>query len=319
MTVLVPEALDANKAGRLTDQQRNNLRAMSRGLRKNELWLAGGAAVIGLLVWFGAGPASYAAFKPLIGIACIIIAGFLLVRAFLGADSLTTDLRSGQVQQVDGAVSKWSNTVHSRGRTSSSSVTTHYVQVEQVQVETSAGFYQQVPDAGIVRMYYLPHSRRLVNLEQLADRPLPAGAMSDPRIAMQDAKQALIGGLLGDHARSAEARAQLAAIGNAMTGQIEAGGTPPPAAERDQRPLAQAIVGVWRNPMMTITFAGDGTASMTSSMGMMNRVGHWSVDPGGRLVADIAGSAEPVDAWIVGDRLTVSIGGTGVNFERASS
>lgn len=318
MTALVPDAVEANRAGRLTGPQRQNLRAMARAFRKNELWLAGALTVIGLLIWFAEGPAKYATVKPLIGIACLIIAGFLLVRAFTGADTLTADLRSGRVEAVEGAVTKSVHTVESRGRSTSHSVTTHYVQVEQIRVETSAGFYQQIPDAGIVRMYYLPHSRRLVNLEQLADRPLPAGAMSDPRVALQDAKQALIGGLLGDPVKAAENRAELAAIGNAMKGQFAADGGPPPAATRDQRPLAEAIVGTWRNPMMKLVFAADGTASATMPGGI-ERTGHWSVDAGGRLVADVAGSAQPVDAWIVSDRLTVAMGGTGIALERAPS
>lgn len=311
MTALVPDALDANKAGRLTNPQRQGLRARATGYRKNELWFAAGLTVMGLLIWFGEGPAKYATVKPLIGIGCLILAGFLLVRAFLGADSLTADLRSGQVQYVEGAVSKWADTVHSKG----TSLTTHYVQVDTVRTETNSGFFQQVPEAGIVRMYYLPRSHRLVNLEQLADRPLPQGAMSDPHVALQDAKQVLIGGLGGNREKAAEARAELAAIGNAMKGQIEAGGTPPAAGARDSRPLAEAIVGTWQNPMIKLVFAADGTAAMTMPGGM-ERSGHWSVDAGGRLVADVAGSSEAVDAWIVGDRLTVTIAGRGMAFER---
>jgi hypothetical protein len=50
-----------------------------------------------------------------------------------------------------------------------------------------------------------------------------------------------------------------------------------------------------------------------------NRTGSWSVDSNGRLVADVAGPAEPVDAWIVGDRLTVAMAGKGLAFQRGSS
>jgi hypothetical protein len=314
LTALVPDALDANAAGRLTEAQRKNLRAMSRGMRKGELSLGVALAVIGLLVWFAAGPAKYAAVKPVLGIAFLVIAGFLFVRAFLGADSLTHDLRSGQVESVEGAVTKWANTVTSRG----SSSTSYYVQVDQVRAETSGAFYQAIPEAGIVRMFYLPNSHHLVNLEQLADRPLPEGALTDPRIAMRDAKQALIGSLTGGAVDKAEARAELAAIGNAMQSQFFAGGAPPPAAARDPRPLAQAIIGTWSNPMLKVVFAADGTASATM-MGGVERSGRWSVDAGGRLVSDVAGSTEPVDAWIAGDRLTVTMGGRGIALQRMSS
>ena len=313
MTVLVPDALETNKAGRLTDVQRQNLRAMSRGTRRTELWLAIVLAVVGLLVWFGAGPPQYAALKPLVGIGLLIIAGFLLVRSLAGADPLTEDVRAGKVMTADGPVTKWTNTVHGRR----SSTTTHYVQVQNVRVETGAGAYKAIPDAGMVRLYFLPRSHQLVNFEQLADAPLPEGAMTDPKVVLQDAKAALVGQLFGDPLKTAQARAEMAAIGNAMKGEFAADGSAPPASARDPRPLAQAIVGTWRNPMMTLAFTDDGTASMTSAMGMRQE-GHWSVDGNGRLLAEIAGSSEPADAWIVGDRLTVVLQKQSLSFERVS-
>lgn len=313
MIALAADALDANRVGRLTDVQRKNLRAESRGLRKNELSFAGILIVLGLVVWLAEGPPKYATIKPLLGIGFLIIAGFLLVRAFLGADSVTADLRAGRVDSVEGAVTKWANTVHSQHGHSS---TSYYVQVERVRAETGAGFYKDVPEAGIVRMFYLPRSHQLVNLEQLADQPLPEGALNDPRLAIKDAKQAILGGLLGDPVKEAHARAELAAIGHAMQGQFGPDGAPPAPAARDPRPLAQAIVDTWRNPMMTLVFAADGTASMTTSLGGMQRQGRWSVDAAERLVTDVAGSTEPVDAWISNGRLTVVMGRQSLSFDR---
>ena len=114
------DALEANRAGRLTDQQRRGLRGQSRGLRKAELQFAVIFTILGLLVWFAQGPAKYATVKPLVGIAFLIIAGFLVVRAFLGADPLTHDLRSTKVQSVEGAITKTSVTAHSGGASSTS-------------------------------------------------------------------------------------------------------------------------------------------------------------------------------------------------------
>jgi hypothetical protein len=313
-TVLVPDALEANRAGRLTDVQRKNLRARSRGTRKFELQFAGIFTVLGLLVWFAEGPARYANVKPLIGIAFLVIAGALVVRAFLGSDDVTRDVRSGRVESVEGAVTKWSNTVHSR----ESSLTSYYVQVDKVRVETGLQFYQSVPEAGIVRLYYLPHSHRLVNLEHLADRPLPPDALTDPLRAAKDAVQAMKGGLFGDPVKAAEARAELAAIGNAMKPQVASTATPPPADARDPRPLAQAIVGTWRSGAITVAFAGDGTVEATMPGGM-RQAGHWSVDANGRLVSDVAGSREPAEAWVVGDRLTLDAMGRGLSFQKVSS
>lgn len=318
ITVLVPEALDANRAGRLTDDQRKTYRGMSRGTRKSEVQIAGLAVVLGLLVWLAPGPARYATVKPLIGIACLIIAGALVVRAFLGADAMTRDMRSGRVESTEGAVTKWTTTTDGHGA-QGTSVTTYHAQVGEIKVETGPHFYQSIPDAGFVRMYYLPISRRLVNLEP-SDHALPAGALTDPNVMLHDAKEGIAGavggGFFGNPAKGAEARAEVAAIGNAMKGQFSADGSPPPASERDPRPLAQAILGSWRNPMMTLVFSADGTATMAAALGGMRQAGHWSVDANGRLVADIAGATQGVDAWIVGDRLTVVMGGQSTSLQR---
>ena len=220
MTALAPDALDDNRTGRLTATQRNNLHAMSRGWCKAELQFGGVFAVIGVLVWFAEGPAKYATIKPLVGIAFLILAGALVVGSFLGADPVTRDLRAGRVVSAEGAIRKWTKTTHRR----SSSATTHYAEVGNVTVETGSQAYQALPDAGIVRLFYLPNSRRLVNFEQLADRPLPDGALTNPRVALKDA----VAGIFG----SADARAELVAIGHAMHGQLDTPAKPPPASER---------------------------------------------------------------------------------------
>src|SRR5260370_26497248 len=98
------DALEANRAGRLTQQQRSNVRGQSRGFRMGELQLAVMLTILGLVIWFAAGPSKYATVKPLIGIGCLILAGFLVVRAFLGADALTRDLRSADVKPVERAL-----------------------------------------------------------------------------------------------------------------------------------------------------------------------------------------------------------------------
>jgi len=100
------DALEANRAGRLTPAQRQAWRSGARGFRKAELQFALIITIIGLLVWFSNGTSLNAAFKPLIGVGCLILAGFLVVRSFLGADALTQDLRSGRVESVEGAITK---------------------------------------------------------------------------------------------------------------------------------------------------------------------------------------------------------------------
>ena len=305
-----PDSLDANRAGHLTDAQRKFLRGNSRGYRVSELQFAGIATVIGLLVWFSPGPARYATTKPLIGIACILIAAFLLARSFIGADAVTRDLRSGRVESAEGAISKWIV----QGRGGGSSLDTHYISVAGHRVETGRSAYEAAPEAGIVKIYYLPNSHRLVNMEQLPDRPLPAGALTDPMHALSDA---LKGIKSHDRDQSAEARAELAALGNTLKAQVEGSPAPPPPANRDSRPLAEAIVGTWRNPIITLVFSADGSLSITT-MGGRSRLGHWSVDAAGKLVSDAAPGGDAADAWIQGDELTISSEGQALKFDKAT-
>jgi hypothetical protein len=298
------DALETNRAGRLTDQQRRDLRGQSRGLRKAELQFAVILTILGLIVWFAAGPPKYATVKPLVGIALLIIAGFLVVRAFLGADPLTHDLRSTNVQSVEGAITKTSVTAHSRGTSS----TSYFFVVSGTKLKVSRFEYQAAPEAGIVKVYYLPHSHQLVNLERLPDRPLPADAFKSPQVA-----QDLLRGMRShDTNQVAEARAEAAALGNALQAAITKGATPPPDGARDPRPLAEAIVGAWDSPLMSVSFATDGTLNATMPGGR-KRSGTWSVDGSGHLLSDITG---PTEAWVSGDHLTVTIGGQGLTFQR---
>jgi hypothetical protein len=290
------------------------LRSRSRGFRKAELQFAAIFTVIGLLVWFAEGPPKYANVKPLVGIAFLVLAGALVVRAFIGADSVTRDLRAGRVESAEGATKKWVVNTNSGG----SSVSSYFVQVGKVRVETGSIGYQAAPEAGIVRIFYLPRSHRLVNLERLADRPLPADALTDPRRALRDLGQAIMGNLGGDVTKEAEARAELAAMGNAMTAQFAAAAVPPPVEARDPRPLAEAILGTWSGGMITVAFAADGSV-VAKMPGGATHTGHWSVDPSGRLVSDLAGSADPAEAWVVGDHLTLAMAGRGVTLQRQAA
>jgi hypothetical protein len=294
---LWPDALVDNRAGRLTGAQRKNLGAMSRGWRTAEVQFAGVFAVIGLLVWFAEGPARYAVIKPLVGIAFLILAVTLVVIAVVGADPVTRDARAGRVASAEGAIRKWTETTHGR----SSSTTSHYAEVDNIRVEMSQPTYQDVPGAGIVRIFYLPNSHRLVNFEQLADRPLPDGAMTDRHFALKAAAGSIFG--------SADARAEMAAMEHVMQAQVKTSLTPPAAGET--KPLGEALPGTWTNSMMTVTFGADGSVSAILPGGM-KRSGHWSVDSSGHLVTDLMGRHGSLEAWVTGEELTVELGGQGV-------
>jgi len=307
------DALEDNRAGRLTQAQRQGFRSQARGFRRGELQFAVIVTIIGLLVWFGEGPARYATVKPLIGVGCLIIAGFLVVRSFLGADSLTHDLRSGRVESAEGAISKRSITTSGRG----SSATLYYFDVAGKRVNVWGGAYHAAPEAGMVKIYYLPHSHKLVNMERLADTGLPPDAMKSPQVIGEVLKEAFHS---HDPIQAAEARAHLATMADAMKADMTSA-APPPWAARDPRPLEQAIVGSWSNAMMNVAFAADGTltASMPGVPGDRPRSGNWSVDSSGQLVSDVMGGGPmPAVAWVSGNRLTVYLGKNGVSFQRVA-
>lgn len=315
MTVSTPDvglfpqsALATNAAGQLTDDQRRQWRANSRGYRKSELSFALIVAIIGALVAFAPGPAKYATVKPIIGILCFVIAVLLLVRAFTGGDAVTEDVRAGRVESVEGAITKFERQTQGRG----SGTASYYLDVKGKRLEAYRSEYLAAPEAGYVRVYYLPKSRRVVNLEHLPDPVMPALTPATAQSAVQD--------LLAHHGHDenaqAEARANLGAIAAQFKAQMQQNAVEPPSDQRDPRPLSEAIVGTWSNPFMTVTFAPDGTASSAAPNGRQTS-GRWSVDAQGQLHAGLAGKDRVGQAWIAGTSLTISEDGMALTFERS--
>jgi hypothetical protein len=304
------DALATNQAGRLTDQQRQAYRGQDRSFRKSELTGAIGAIVFGLLFLTAAGPNPNAWLRPVLAVVAFVIAGFLLFRATIASDSLSRDLSRGVVASVDGAILK--NVRSSGGRSSSSS---YYIHVAGKNFDVPHSVYQAAPEAGIVRVYFLPRSKTVVNLEQLPDRPLPAGAASSP----PEVVQALATGLRShDLTQEAEAMAQMATLKKSIDQAAAVAAIPPPAWELDPRPLAEAIVGTWQTGPISVTFAAGGTMTTTLPAGQ-GQPGHWSVDSGGQLHAQFGGRDQVGEAWVAGDTLTIKEGGEGRQFQRASA
>lgn len=302
------DALATNQAGRLTDQQRQAYRGQDRSFRKSELTGAIGAIVFGLLFLTAAGPNPNAWLRPVLAVVAFVIAGFLLFRATIASDSLSRDLSRGVVASVDGAILK--NVRSSGGRPSSSS---YYIHVAGKNFDVPRSVYQAAPEAGIVRVYFLPRSKTMVNLEQLPDRPLPAGVASSPT----EVVQALATGLRShDLTQEAEAMAQMATLKKSI--DQAAAAIAPPAGELDPRPLAEAIVGTWQTGPISVTFAAGGTMTTTLPTGQ-GQPGHWSVDSGGQLHAQFGGHDQVGEAWVAGDTLTIKEGGEGRQFQRASA
>lgn len=301
-----PEALEANRAGRLTDGQREHLRRYDRGVGSNSIGVAVACVVLAVFLFRDHSSGANAWLRPAAGVVSLVIAVLLVLRRMGVGGRLARDLRSGRVESIEGPIAR----IRVRGARSSWG---GYLEVAGKRFRVFSGSMGAAPDAGIVRLYYLPASRHVVNLERLPDRPLPEGAAERPVEAVKSLGPALFS---RDRVARAEARATLAALGASM--ELEHGGqaTPPPITERDPRPLAQAIVGRWRSGPMSLQFADDGTVVLTFTGGREQR-GRWRVDAAGRLHADAIGGEQIGDAWVVGDTLTVSMDGEALTFRRS--
>ena len=296
-----PEALEANRRGELTDVQLRSFGSLSRRRRKSARGTAGLLAAGGLLIAFFASPTFSPVLRALIPLVCLAVAAFLILRAVSGADALARDLKEGRVQFVEGAIGKSSQSVDEGNDIYS-------LDVGDSRFNVMPMTYDAAPDAGYVRLYFLPTSRIVVNLERLPDPPVEIGT------AARDLVQSL-GAAARFHDRRMlnEARASMAGLGNAMKAAF-AQPPAPPADTRDPRPLASAILGTWSNGFVTAKFSADGTVT-TSGLGR-ERAGRWSIDANGHLCSDVTGQQQAAEAWVAGGQLIISVQDKGLTLTR---
>ena len=301
--------LETNRSGRLTDAQRTKYRGLARAGRKDEFIAAVFCGAMGVLLLAPVGPSPNIWARPLAGAGFIIVA-FLLFRTATTGDSLTQDMRSGRVETVEGAIGKH----HMEREGSHTRWTDYYLDVAGQSFEVDSTANLAAPDVGYVRLYVLPRSHVILNLEHMPDRPLPAGATTSPT---ETIAAAIASVRSHDPVQAAEARAELEAIKNSMQAERTRAGTPPPADQRDPRPLAEAILGTWQAGPMSLSFLPDGTMVATMPRGRQER-GRWSIGADGRLNASGTGRDTATDAWVAGDALTIAENGQGMVYRRAA-
>ncbi len=307
-----PDALDTNRAGRLTDDQRRNLGALDRDWRKNELVFTGILVALGLVVLTASGPAPNAWLRPFAGVGFFVAAAAVFIHSMPAWDSLGQDLRAGQVQSLESAMEKHTFTTHGRR---GASVTSHFLDVGDRHFEVPPAVYAAAPQAGMVRVFFLPRCHKVLNFELLGDAPLPAGTLDAPVETLKTVLRDLRTTRGSEHHVAA---AELAALGHAMEVERTRAATAPPADQRDPRPLAEAIVGTWQAGPMAISFAVDGTMETKAPAGR-SRQGHWSVDGDGHLRADGMGHEQAVEAWVAADMLTIAADGQGIKLRRVTA
>ena len=296
-------AFPENRSGRLTSEQAHRFERMVSGRRQSTRGLAVPFGAIGALLLIMSGPAATAVNRHLTGWGFVAAAAVILVAPAF--DPLAADVREGRVEAVEGAVGK-------RVRSMPRAKSRYYLTIGRHQLRTYLSAYDAAPDAGYVRAYYLPRTRKLVNLERLPNPPVPAGP---------DEARGMFGRMArafatGDPVAFAEARANAAGLldaaqelirepSNAASGRV-AGGL-----------VREALIGRWTHPVVTVRLAEDGTATITTMAGS-TEAGHWSVDGHGRLLTDVTGTMEPTDAVLDGGRLTIQLEGRRLTFTRAA-
>jgi hypothetical protein len=249
---LASEALDSNRRGQLTATQRDGFTRLLQHRNRSALGIAAALLAVAVLVGVFAAPSVSAVWRIAIVGVPLGIAVSLLLRVVTGGDkALGRDLRHGRVQAVIGSISKEQESAMDVDGTS-----VYILKIGDQRFIVAATTFDAAPRSGQVRLYYLPASRKVVNLEAFA------------------------------------------------------AGTPAAAPS----PLAEAIIGSWRNHFAKATFTSDGR--VTASVMGRHSAGQWSVDAEGRLHAEIAGRSEIAQASVSGDELSITLTGRVVTLAR---
>jgi hypothetical protein len=296
--------LEENRLGELSEQQRKNLGAFSRYKRRNLVTISLFLLAFGAILLYAPNPRAPLFTRELLAGGAGLLAAFLIVRAVTGNDALTRDVHESRVESVEGAIGKRRT---SAGRTGS----LYYLDIGDRTFKVAGKTFHEAPDAGWVRVYYLPLSKTIVNLERIAN------ASPAPEMTRDGIVHALGATLSGSRREANEARAGIASVGDTLQAAFDGSTQPPSAEARDPRPLDQAILGTWKNAFLTVTFSADGFATVRMFGGDKN--GRWSVDPDGKLRAGLMGHEQSVDAWVAGDTLTIVADGRALTFTRANA
>ena len=308
------DALAANRGGALTDEQRAVLRAFAGRNRGVEFVLAIIVALGGVALVQDAGRfAPAASWHPIAGVMAIGVAVMIALHALGVGNALDRDIREGRVQSIEGAIRK------RRGLpTRGNQARTDFLIVNDQRFMVGPAGFGAAPDAAFVRLFYAPHSRRVVNLEELPARAEAAELLQEPERGLRSAATAIAS---GNMTKIAELRADAAAAQAAWQADQARAVTDSSAAAAQAgtaRPLAQAIVGRWTmGGLVSAEFQPSGVVIVERPiLGAMR--GHWTVDDHGRLRADVTGREQTVEATVAGDVLTIALEGTTVALRRQS-
>ncbi len=303
-------AIDANRSGHLTPAQSTFYRAEAATDRRNLLF--GGIAVMafGGLILFGAitGRIPGGRMEPLLGGAALVAFGVVLgyFGGIRGSAAKATAATDGRVTSLEGPIrrERRDRRNDTSGDISPGNEYEYYLIVGDRSFTVSSDQWEAAPDDGVVRVYLLGDSDRIVNLEKTADAP-PPQVPGIVRAALERAASS------GDPARAGQAQALLRQV-DAMSGA--AGGPPTTGSEAPGGTLEQAILGQWRSDRLGIAyeFRADGSAIATSAMAGTHEQ-RWSMAGADRIRLDDA----TLDAAVAGSTLSLGEPGQMVTFTRS--
>ena len=305
-------ALDANRSGRLTPDQSALYRGEAASDRKNLLLAGVVVAGLGAVVVFGALTGRAPGSRPeslLVGAALLAVGAVVaFFGGIRGSQAKAAAVDAGRVTSLEGPIRRDRRDRRDGLFGDDSSHISPGNEYEYNLVVGDRSFsvpteqWEAAPEDGVVRVYLLGDSDRIVNLERIADAP-PPQVPGFVRAALELASRS------PNPDRAAEARAFLgqadmlmgaAAATGAPVGAAGAmpGATPAPPAV----PLEQAILGSWRSDLAGITyeFRADGSA-IASSARHGAREQRWSLAEPGTIHLDDA----TLHATIDGDDLSL--------------
>ena len=291
-----PDALADNRAGRLTDGQIRALRADADSSRRSGLMAGVALAGLGLFILWGtmAGRVPGPRLQSLaIGAALAIGGGLLLASGGMtrGPRAAQAASESTVLERVEGPFRRERRDLRTLGghtyATRGDARYDYTLHVGDRRLRVSAAVYEASPDDGIVRVYLLPGSDRVVNLERIADPPPTA----------------------------LEARA--AAVLRERFGASPPGEAAPPSGATPATPAAlrEALLGRWQAQGLPMAFEFRADGTVVGGEGSAAEVKRWEVIDAGRIRID--GEEQRVE--VAGDVLRLVTGGPTFRFERVRS
>ena len=293
-----PTDLDANRSGRLTPDQVVLYRAEAASDRRNLLFAGIAVMGFGAVILFGAvsGRIPGGRLEPLAVGAAILAFGAVVTwfGGIRGSQAKAAAAAAGRVTSLEGPFrrDRRDRRDTDSGHISPGNEYEYYLLVGDRSFTVSREQWEAAPEDGVVRVYLLGDSDRIVNLEKVAAAPPP----QIPGIVHAALERAAAS---GDPATAAQARAMLDQA-DAMSATPDA--SPQPPQSPPAGPLDQAILGSWRSDLMDVTyeFRADGSAVATSPRAGTH-VGRWSVGDSDTIHLD----DDTLHASVTGDTLSL--------------